>query len=57
MRKHLLEAAVALLLMCTSAFAQTTGTVSGRILDHQGAAIPGVTVTAKNPKTGSREWR
>jgi hypothetical protein len=28
---------------------QTTGTVTGRILDDQGAAVPGATVTAKNP--------
>jgi hypothetical protein len=31
---------------------QTTGTISGRIVDAQGAAIPGVTVTAKNAATG-----
>jgi len=31
---------------------QTTGNISGRALDPQGAAMPGVTVTAKNPQTG-----
>jgi len=30
----------------------TTGEVSGRVLDAQGGALPGVTVTAKNPETG-----
>ncbi len=35
------------------AFAQgTTGGVTGRVLDDQGAAVPGVTVTAKNSETG-----
>jgi len=41
------------LLGCASAFAQqTTGTITGRVLDQQGAAIPGVTVTAKMASTG-----
>jgi hypothetical protein len=36
-----------------SAFAQqTTGNITGRIVDDQGAAIPGVSITAKNPATG-----
>ena len=35
------------------AFAQqTTGTILGRVLDAQGAAIPGATVTATSPATG-----
>src|SRR5262245_14618848 len=35
------------------AFAQqTAGNITGRIVDAQGAAVPGVTVTAKNPQTG-----
>jgi hypothetical protein len=38
-----------------NAFAQseaTTGNIEGRVLDPKGAAIPGVTVTAKNQATG-----
>jgi len=31
---------------------QTTGTIIGRVLDAQGAAIPGATVTATSPSTG-----
>jgi len=41
------------LLACAPAFAQqTTGNVTGRVLDQQGAAMPGVSVTAKSPTTG-----
>jgi hypothetical protein len=53
MRRHFYGAAIILLLTCTSAFAQqTNGTITGRVLDQQGAAIPGVTVTAKSAATG-----
>ena len=31
---------------------QTTGNITGRILDAQSAAVPGVSVTAKNTQTG-----
>ena len=31
---------------------QTTGNITGRILDNQNAAVPGVTVTGRNPETG-----
>ena len=31
---------------------QTTGNITGRIVDDQGAAVPGVTVTASNTQTG-----
>ena len=53
MKRHLLGAAAVLLLTCASVFAQqTTGTVAGRVLDQQGAAVPGTAVTAKSPTTG-----
>ena len=40
-------------LVSTSAFAQqTTGHITGRVLDAQGAAVPGATVTARNQATG-----
>src|SRR5690349_21036581 len=53
MRRHLIGAVIVTLLSCASAFAQqTTGTISGRIVDQQGAAMPGVSVTAKAPATG-----
>jgi outer membrane receptor protein involved in Fe transport len=31
---------------------QTTGTIAGRIVDEQGSAVPGVTVTGRNTQTG-----
>ena len=31
---------------------QTTGTITGRLVDGQGAAVPGVTVTGRNTQTG-----
>src|SRR5262249_40915579 len=53
MRRHLLRAAIVSLLSCASTFAQqTTGNVTGRVLDPQGAAVPGATVTAKSAATG-----
>ncbi len=39
----------------TAAWAQsqaTTGEVGGRVVDAQGAVVPGVTVTVKSPNTG-----
>jgi outer membrane receptor protein involved in Fe transport len=36
----------------TAAAQQTTGNISGRIVDAQGSAIPGVTVTGRNTQTG-----
>ena len=49
--------AVLLLSMASGARAQsTTGTISGRVSDAQGLAMPGVTVTATSPNLqGSRE--
>ena len=32
---------------------QTTGNITGRLVDDQGAAVPGVTVTAKNARPAS----
>jgi hypothetical protein len=55
MRKLLLAvcALAALTLAASSAAAQqTTGNITGRITDDQGAAVPGVTVTGKNIETG-----
>src|SRR5947209_19238854 len=53
MRRVLFGSVLALALSCASAFAQqTTGNSTGRVLDQQNAAVPGVTVTAKNPATG-----
>ena len=53
MRRHLTGAALFLLLACVPAWAQqTTGTISGRVLDEQGNAIPGVSITARNEATG-----
>lgn len=46
----------ALVLACglanTAAAQQTTGNISGRVLDAQGSAVPGVTVTGRNTQTG-----
>src|SRR5580765_2788754 len=53
MSRKLFGAVAILLLTCASVFAQgTNGTVTGRVVDQQGAAIPGVTVTAKSATTG-----
>src|SRR5215471_947502 len=53
MRRYLFGAAIVLLLTCVSVFAQqTTGTVTGRVVDQQGSAVPGATVTAKSTTTG-----
>ena len=53
MTRRFLSAAIVLLLSCASAFAQqTTGNITGRVTDPQGAAIPGATITAKHPSTG-----
>jgi hypothetical protein len=53
-RTHrLLLAALSVLVTVTAAAAQqTTGTIAGRVLDEQKAAVPGATVTAKNESTG-----
>src|SRR5918997_6458950 len=48
---------IILLGIAAGAAAQTTtGTISGRVLDVQGAALPGATATAKSPNLqGTRE--
>ena len=44
-----------LILMATSAAAQTTGSIAGRVDDSSGGSLPGVTVEAKSPSLqGSR---
>src|ERR671912_325644 len=41
------------LFLPVSAFAQqTTGTIAGRVVDDQDAAVPGTVVTATSPLTG-----
>src|SRR4051812_15628913 len=53
MRRKLFGAVIVLLVSCASVFAQgTSGTITGRVIDQQGAAVPGVTVTAKSATTG-----
>jgi len=55
MRKLVSATFVAVLcaLLTAPAFArQTTGSISGRVTDEQGAALPGVTVVAKQTQTG-----
>ena len=53
MRRYLFGAAMIVLLTCASVFAQgTSGTITGRVVDQQGAAVPGATVTAKSTTTG-----
>ena len=52
MRRSLLAL---LLLVSTSAFAQTTGSIGGRVGDSNGGAVPGVTVEANsNAMQGTR---
>ena len=54
--RTVLAAIVSLSIAAAAAAQTTTGTISGRVLDVQGAALPGATVTAKSPNLqGSRE--
>ncbi len=53
MTRYTYLAAVVSLLVCAPVMAQqTTGTITGRMVDQQGKAVPGATVTAKSPDTG-----
>src|SRR5438067_190746 len=53
MTRTFLRAAIVLLLGCSAAAAQqTTGTITGRVVDQLGSAVPRATVTAKSPSTG-----
>jgi outer membrane receptor protein involved in Fe transport len=53
MRRQFFGAALFVLFSCVTALAQqTTGTVTGRVIDQQGSAVPGATVTAKSATTG-----
>jgi outer membrane receptor protein involved in Fe transport len=56
MRNTLKCASLALALLFIAGSAawaqQTTGTITGRIVDEQDAALPGATVTARHPETG-----
>jgi predicted S18 family serine protease len=54
MRKLLLLL-IGILLLTQGAFSQsqaTTGNIEGRVVDQQGAAVPNVSVTARNQDTG-----
>src|SRR5262245_13781991 len=42
----------ALVAPSTALAQQTSGNINGRVVDAQGAAVPGVTVTAKSSQTG-----
>jgi hypothetical protein len=50
--RTLLVGAVLILLSTTSALAQATAQLSGRITDESGAVLPGVTVAATQTDTG-----
>ena len=57
MRVRIVLAVIVVLAIAAGAAAQTTtATISGRVLDAQGGALPGAIVTAKSPNLqGSRE--
>ena len=57
MARTSLFGAVALLLAAGVATAQTaTGTISGHVVDTQGLAVPGVTVTIQSPKLAGHPY-
>src|SRR5688500_6297083 len=49
---YVVIAICSLALAAPAAAQQTTGNITGRIVDDQGAAVPGVTVTARGAQTG-----
>ena len=49
--KRLIVIAVPLMLMCTAAFAQTLGEITGEVKDPSGAIAPNAAVTATNTGT------
>ena len=52
MKRTLLIALVLLCALAGTASAQQTGIITGRVVDAQGSAVPGVTVTATQAATG-----
>jgi len=59
MRERLVFVAAVLLVFSsvTPALAQTAGTIAGTVTDASDAAVPGVTVTARNSETAlSTDW-
>lgn len=47
--RGLLAIAALLLALAVPASAQTAGTITGRVVDGQGAVVPGVTITVAGP--------
>src|SRR5215831_19858204 len=45
--------ALASVLLCAPAYAQTLGTITGEVKDSTGAVVPGVTVTVTNKATNA----
>jgi outer membrane receptor protein involved in Fe transport len=52
MRTILITAFLWLLAASSAPAQQSTGTIAGRVIDPQGSAVAGATVTARNPETG-----
>src|SRR5829696_6822015 len=50
--RRLMLTAWCVLVAATATAQQTTGTIAGRVLDEQKAAVPGATIAAKNDSTG-----
>ena len=51
--KFVILAVLGLLLAPIAAFAQQTGAIAGRVLASDGSALPGVTVSVINSRTGA----